>query len=37
LSLDVDPNSKVAFDNLEFNFIQLVIYPNRMIKQKSSR
>jgi len=30
--LEVEPNSKVSFDNLEFNFIQLIIYPNRMIK-----
>lgn len=33
LYLDVDPNSKVSFDNLEFNFIQLIIYPNRMMKK----
>lgn len=32
LFLEVEPNSKVSFDNLEFNFIQLIIYPNRMIK-----
>ena len=31
LFLEVEPNSRVSFDNLEFNFIQLVIYPNRMI------
>ncbi len=34
LFLEVEPNSKVSFDNLEFNFIQLIIYPNRMIKRK---
>lgn len=32
LFLEVEPGSKVPFDNLEFNFIQLIIYPNRMIK-----
>lgn len=37
LFLEVEPNSKVSFDNLEFNFIQLIIYPNRMIKQKPNR
>ncbi len=30
LHLEVEPNSNVAFDNLEFNFIQLIIYPSRM-------
>lgn len=35
LFLELEPDSKVSFDNLEFNFIQLVIYPNRMIKRKS--
>jgi len=33
LTLDVDANTKIAFDNLEFNFIQLIIYPNRMRKK----
>lgn len=37
LFLEVDPNSKVSFDNIEFNFIQLIIYPNRMIKRKPNR
>lgn len=37
LFLEVEPNSKVSFDNLEFNFIQLIIYPNRMIKRKPNR
>ena len=37
LDLDVDQNSKISFDNLEFNFIQLIIYPNRIIKRKSKR
>lgn len=37
LFLEVEPSSKVSFDNLEFNFIQLIIYPNRMIKRKSNR
>lgn len=36
LSLEVEPNAKVSFDNLEFNFIQLIIYPNRFMKQKSA-
>ncbi len=30
LHLEVEPNSKVSFSNLEFNFIQLIIYPSRM-------
>jgi len=34
LFLEVEPNAKVSFDNLEFNFIQLIIYPSRMIKRK---
>ncbi len=37
LFLEVEPNSKVSFDNLEINFIQLIIYPNRMIKRKPNR
>ena len=37
LFLEVEPNSKVSFDNLEFNFIQLIIYPDRMIKRKPNR
>lgn len=32
LSLDIDQDSSISFDNLEFNFIQLIIYPNRMLK-----
>ncbi|SFC10983.1 hypothetical protein SAMN05421747_104204 [Parapedobacter composti] len=34
LFLEVEPNTKMSFNNLEFNFIQLIIYPNRMIKRK---
>jgi hypothetical protein len=34
LFLEVEGKSKISFDNLEFNFIQLIIYPNRMIKRK---
>ncbi len=37
LSLEVNSDSKVSFNNLEFNFIQLIIYPNRMIKRNSKR
>jgi hypothetical protein len=37
LFLEVDTNTKVSFDNLEFNFIQLIIYPNRMIRRKPNR
>jgi len=37
LFIEVEPNTKVSFDNLEFNFIQLIIYPNRMIKRKPNR
>ncbi len=32
LFLEVNQRDKIAFDNLEFNFIQLIIYPNRMFK-----
>lgn len=37
LHLEVDQNSKISFDNLEFNFIQLIIFPNRIIKRKPKR
>ncbi|TDB65306.1 hypothetical protein [Arundinibacter roseus] len=37
LFLNVESENKVSFDNLEFNFIQLIIYPNRIIKRKSNR
>lgn len=37
LHLEIEPNSKILFDNLEFNFIQLIIYPNRIIKRKPNR
>ncbi len=37
LSLNVDQHAEISFDNLEFNFIQLIIFPNRMIKEKSKR
>lgn len=37
LFLEVEPKSKVSFDNLEFNFIQLIVYPNRIIKRKPNR
>lgn len=30
LLLEVEPGANVAFDNLEFNFIQLIVYPGRM-------
>lgn len=30
LFIEVEPNQKISFDNLEFNFIQLIVYPNRM-------
>lgn len=30
LELGVDESTSIAFDNIEFNFIQLVIYPGRM-------
>lgn len=31
LSLEAEPGSNISFDNLEFNFIQLIIYPSRML------
>lgn len=37
LVLPIHANNKVAFDNLEFNFIQLIIYPNRLINLKSKK
>jgi len=37
LFLEVEPNAKISFNNLEFNFIQLIVYPNRMIKRKQKR
>lgn len=30
LKLDVGANSSVSFNNIEFNFIQLVLYPDRL-------
>lgn len=36
LFLEVEPNSELSFNNLEFNFIQLIIYPSRMIKRRSN-
>lgn len=30
LNLNIQENTKIAFSNLEFNFIQLIIYPNRL-------
>lgn len=35
LFLSVDNGKKISFDNLEFNFIQLIIYPNRIMNQKT--
>lgn len=29
LQLEVDNNQSISFNNIEFNFIQLIIYPNR--------
>jgi len=31
LNLEVDDTKDLSFNNLEFNFIQLIIYPNRMV------
>lgn len=30
LFLEVEPGKKISYDNLEFNFIQLIIYPGRL-------
>lgn len=30
MEVDINNNSTVSFNNLEFNFIQLIIYPDRM-------
>lgn len=37
LFLEVEPNSKVSFDTIEFNFIQLIVYPNRILKRKTKK
>ncbi|MEL6866241.1 MAG: hypothetical protein AAFP19_17560 [Bacteroidota bacterium] len=34
LFLTIDSESAVSFNNLEFNFIQLILYPNRIFKRK---
>jgi hypothetical protein len=36
LNLNVGEAGSVSFDNIEFNFIQLVIYPGRFFPRKSS-
>ncbi len=33
LYLDIEPDAQISFSNIEFNFIQLVIYPGRMMKR----
>ena len=30
LNLEVDIDNRISFNNIEFNFIQLIIYPSRM-------
>lgn len=37
LNLAVDRTNTISFSNLEFNFIQLVIYPGRMAKASKKR
>lgn len=37
LFLEVESGSKISYNNLEFNFIQLIIYPNRMITRMPKR
>ena len=37
LFLTVEPDANVSFNNLEFNFIQLIIYPGRMFPRKSKK
>jgi len=34
LELDIDDQYSISYDNIEFNFIQLIVYPNRMMKSK---
>jgi hypothetical protein len=34
LELEVNENEYVSFDNIEFNFIELIIYPGRMFSKK---
>ena len=37
LNLAVDTSNAISFNNLEFNFIQLIIYPGRMFKPVNKR
>ena len=30
LALELDSNQEISFDNIEFNFIQLILFPNRL-------
>jgi len=34
LNLEVEKDKLISFDNIEFNFIQLIIYPGRMSRKK---
>jgi hypothetical protein len=36
LALDVGSGQSVAFDHLEFNFIQFVAYPQRLLSRGAS-
>ena len=36
LKLEVEKDKIISFDTIEFNFIQLIIYPGRMRKKRSS-
>jgi hypothetical protein len=36
LELEVTPGQSVAFDHLEFNFIQFVMYPGRLQRRERS-
>lgn len=33
LKLKLEDNNSISFDNIEFNFIQLIIFPNRIFKR----
>jgi len=35
LNLEVEKGKLISFDTIEFNFIQLIIYPNRMGKKRN--
>ncbi len=37
LNVEVDDGKKLSLNNLEFNFIQAIIYPNRIFLKKKNK